>query len=464
MRWIWMTLCLAMAGPAFADESERALDAIARSEWEISGVPGLAYAVFEDGRIQSGAQGVVRAGQDTGVTADTPFALGSISKSFTALAILQLEEAGQVELDGAVSAYLPAFEAAPGRSITLRQLLSHTSGYSTSQGNVNPDGAAILQDRVAQIATWQTSHAPGEHWEYSNANYVVLGAVIETVSGRDYADYIEAEILTPLGMQHSRVADGRADPAMATPHVPWFGSRRALPGQLPDPASAPAGGVIASAQDVALYLGMMMNGQDDLITAEHKALMMRPASDAAPFYGLGWYVDTRNGSVSHTGTTPGGETLALMRPDEGRAVVVLVNASSGLGFGETGRLRYAVALAAFGETLAPDGGVWGRKLLTLMFWILPPLFLAGIAIAWLKRAGLRAKTGVSGMFSLWFPLPVSLALAWVSLFLIPALFGISLSTLALYQPDWVIALWATAVTGLAWALFRLGVYFAPGRH
>jgi CubicO group peptidase (beta-lactamase class C family) len=463
MRWILMTLIGALSGLAMADTGADSIADLARSEWQRSDAPGMAYAVIDADGILAGGQGEIRMGSGDPVTADTPFALGSISKSFTALAILQQVEAGQVELDAPVGTYLPAFSESPGRDITLRQLLSHTSGYSTIQGNVHPAQTDTLQDRVAEIARWQTGHAPGTHWEYSNANYLILGAVIEAVSGQDYGAFVEAEILAPLGMTQSRVADGSADPDMAVPHVPFFGTRRGLDDQVLDGSTAPAGGIIASARDVALYLAMMMNGEDDLISAEHKALMMRPASEASPFYGLGWGVDPYSGTISHTGTTPGVETLAMMRPDEGRAVVVLVNASSALGFGETARLRYAIAQPTLGLDYQPDGGIWGRKLLTLMFWLLPPLFLLALVIAWTKRAGLRAKSGLSGLFSLWFPLPVSLALAWVSLFLIPGLFGISLSTLAVYQPDWVISLWATAVTGLVWAVFRLGVYYAPRR-
>jgi hypothetical protein len=87
--------------------------------------------------------------------------------------------------------------------------------------------------------------------------------------------------------------------------------------------------------------------------------------------------------------------------------------------------------------------------------------------AWFRRAGLRAKSGVFGAFSLWFPLLMSLALAWVCVWLIPQLFGVGLSTFSLYQPDFVVLLVATAVTGVIWAVFRLGVFYigkaSPGR-
>ena len=464
MRWFFTAFLWVVSSAALASDN---LEASVRTEWEASGVPGMAYAVLDSEGIQAGAFGEIRDGSSTPVTADTPFAIGSISKSFTALAILQMVEAGQVELDARISIYLPEFAGGPAEAVTLRQLLSHTSGFSTRQGNVDHDSSdaseTVLRDTVTQMAAWQPNHEPGLSWAYSNANYLILGAVIEAVTGHTYADYIEREILTPLGMDNSRVADGTSHPDMAVPHVPWFRSWRALEEAGRDRLYAPAGGVIASARDLALYLGMMLNGQDDLISAEHKTLMMTPVGGVASFYGLGWYTDTQNGLVSHTGLTPGVETLAMMRLDEGTAAIVFVNASGGLGFHETGRVRYAVALEALGMEYQPDGGVWGRRGLTLSFWILPVLFVVGTIVAWAKRAGLRAKSGLNGAFSLWFPLLVSLVLAWVCLSLIPGLFGVSLSTLSIYQPDWVLSLWASAITGLVWAVFRLCVYYTPAK-
>ncbi len=112
------------------------IDDFIASEMPVSGVPGLAYAVVADGEIKTvGARGVVRMGGDKAVTPDTPFNTGSISKSFTALAVMQLVEAGKVGLDTEVSHYLAVFSGRPAGAITIRQLLSHTSGLSTFQGN-----------------------------------------------------------------------------------------------------------------------------------------------------------------------------------------------------------------------------------------------------------------------------------------------------------------------------------------
>ncbi|MBX3479794.1 MAG: beta-lactamase family protein [Caulobacter sp.] len=433
--------------------------AVIAREMPASGAPGLAFAIVRDGTVVTGACGLARLGTDRRVTPDTPFLLGSISKSFTAMAVLQLVEAGKVDLDAEVSRYLPVFRGRPGQAITIRQLLSHTSGWSTLQGNQPRKGKGGDEDelarRVAEMAQWTPAKAPGERWAYSNANYLILGAVIEAVSGQSYQAYVESRILKPLGMDHSFVVDGRAHDDMATGHLPWFGGKRPLDDSRPVRSAAPAGGVVASAGDLARYLAVMMNGRDDVISAGHKALMMRPAGKASPFYGLGWFIDAKRGRVSHSGTSPGVETLATLVPGEKTGVVVLVNAGGGVGFGETTRLREGLTARALGGSWAGDGGRWGQKALFASLVLLPVIFLLCMVWAWFHRRALRAKSGLFGLFSLWFPLLTTTAIAVAVLFVIPDLLGVSAATLRMFQPDLALTLTAIAVTGVGWAVFRL---------
>ena len=464
MRYFWAVILLAVFIASPSNATPPSLDDLAASELETSGLPGVAYAIVDNGAVTSGAHGTAELRTDKTLTPDTPFLIGSISKSFTATAILQLVEAGDVELDRKLSQYLAGFQGTPAEAITIRQLLSHSSGYSTRQGNDpharEAGGENALSRQVERLATWSPVYAPGTRWDYSNANYTLLGGVIEAVSGSPYDRYIEANILAPIGMKNSFVADSGDLETVATGHTPWFGGKRPVQTFTPSRASAPAGGIIASANDLALYLGVLLNGEDDVISAENKALMMRPASDQSPYYGLGWALDPQGEVVYHAGTSPGTETLAILKPSEGKGVVVLVNAGSGMGFGETANLINAISAAAFEQPYRPVGGTWGRKSLFLMFAALPLVFGIGAIQAWLGRAGLRAKSGAFGAFSLWFPLLMTAALAWVTISLIPGLFGVSISTLGVFSPDLAIVLFATAVTGVLWAVFRLGVYYS----
>ena len=438
------------------------VDDVIDSEMGASGAPGLAYAVVTDGDITSaGARGVVELGGDEEVTPDTPFLTGSISKSFTALSVMQLVEADRVDLDAAVHGYLDGFTSDPAGTITVRQLLDHTSGYSTWQGNTAPTdltgGEHELAERVEHLADVTPAHAPAQRWEYSNANYQILGRVVEVVSGQSYQSYVTEHILQPIGMRDSFVADGEVHANMATGHRPWFGTKRPLSDNQTQLGTAPQGGIIASATDVARFLQTMMNGRADVLSAEGKAEMMRPASAASPFYGLGWFVDSSNGTVWHSGSSPGFETLATMSPSGNDAVVVLVNSGSGVGFGETTQLRNAITAQALGLAYDGEGSRLSQKALFIALVLLPGVYTLSMVWAWRHRADLRAKAGAFGLFSLWFPLLTTVAAAWVIVDLVPRLFGTPLTNTMLYQPDLALALIATAATGVVWAVFRLTV-------
>lgn len=466
MRYLLTFVILGVFSAFYASGEPHSLDEIIAFELDAAGLPGVAYAALDNGKSVSGAEGLVDVRTGKAITPDTPFQLASISKSFTAVAILQLIESGRAELDGEVSLYLDVFQDSPGGGITLRQLLGHTSGYSTRQGNEidveNAGSADALTRQVALIASWAPAYEPNSRWDYSNANYVLLGAVIEAISGLKYDQFVEAKILEPIGMMNSFVSDGRTYDNVAIGHKPWFGRKRPTKDveTKTTRASAPGGGVIASANDLALYLDMLLNGENDIISAESKKLMMQPVSDQSPFYGLGWMLNPQNGTVYHSGTNPGVETIAIMVPTERKGVVVLVNAGSGMGFGETGNLINGVAAYALGWDFVRDQSGWGRKFLFLTFVLSPLLFIIGAIQVCLKPEGLRAKSGLIGVFSLWFPLFMTIALAWISVSLIPNLFGVSLRTLSVFSPDFSIILLTTAVTGLFWATCRLLIYYS----
>ncbi|MBT8239783.1 MAG: beta-lactamase family protein [Acidimicrobiia bacterium] len=446
------------AGAAVAPVEEFIVD-----EMSASGVPGLAYAVVGDGEVTTiGAYGVTEEDGEN-VTAETPFQIGSISKSFTALAVMQLVEAGEVRLDAEISKYLDGFSGQMAGTITVRQLLSHTSGFSTLQGNTShtdtTGGNDELTLRVDVLAEAGLDHQPGDRWEYSNANYQILGRLVEVVSGQDYQTYVTDNILEPVGMKHSFVADGEVHDDMATGHRPWFGTKRPLSENATDRGTAPQGGIVASASDLALYMQMMMNDEDDVLSAEGKAEMMRPASAASPFYGFGWYLDTGKGTVWHSGLVPGSEAVATLVPSEREGVVVLVNANSGLGFGETTQLRNGVTARALGFDYDGEGSRWSQKALFVGLVALPFIYLLSMIWAWRRRDEIRAKTGGFGMFSLWFPLLSTLVAAWVILWLVPTLFGSPIGNLLLFAPDFGLALIFTAAFGLLWAVFRLAVAY-----
>lgn len=457
---------LASIGSASATSSQT--DAFIEGELSRSAAPGLAYAQVENGEITAEGFGERIQGSGESVTSDTAFPIGSVTKSFTALAIMQLVEAEKLTLEDRVSQHLSGFTNSSAHGVTVRQLLNHTSGYSTVQGNSRMGDAEASQlglgKYAEQLGQIGPVNAPGVVWEYSNANYQILGAVIEQASGQRYADYIERRIFKPLGMRNSSVLIESYPADMVTGHRPWFGSVRAYDGDEGYSINAPAGGIVATAEDMGRYLAMWLNGEDDVVSASTKAKMMTASGPASPSYGLGWSIDNESGSVYHTGLVPGAEALISIKPAEKKGVVVLVNANGGLGFADIWYLIGGVEARALGEPHDDDGSRWGSKIAYLSIVILPPLFLLFAIVSWRRRSSLVAKTeSMSGKLSLWLPLFAMLALAWFMIWPLPRIFGGTIATLQLYQPDFAWCLIATAILAPIWALLRLALAYSNSR-
>ena len=467
MAFFWryllaIPLVFALGVGLAASDDSASIDAFAEAELARSGVPGVAYATVKDGEIVADARGEKLAGSGDAITPDTPFLIGSISKSFTAVAIMQLVEAGQIDLDGQIGDYLPEFADAAGGAVSPRELLSHTSGFSTVLGNSrhNESGAENdLDKHIEWLATHELVFEPRTGWQYSNANFQILGRLIEVVSGRDYATYIEAEIMAPLAMTNSSVSDGGPPPeGMAVAHRPWFTGHSPFPLEGTGRVNAAAGGLFSSANDLALFLAMMLNGEDDIINAASKAEMLQPVTPV-DFYGLGWFINGEQGTAFHGGLVAGTETLATLKPSDGSATVVLVNANGGVGFGETHALRNGITAEALGLDYAGEPSRFWTQVTYLTVMLLPLIFVIATFVAWRQRAVLAAKTGAFAMFSLWFPVIAMGVMAWMLAIQIPEWFGGNLGTMKLFQPDFGWAMQLAAITGPLWAIARLVITY-----
>lgn len=191
-------------------------------------------------------------------TPQTPWLMGSVTKSFTALAARQLAQAGKLDLDAAVQTYLPEFRLADPQaaaSITVRNLLNHTSGISNVEGDqpYMHSPQSTYEQVLSNLAHYQPAEPPGAKYEYSNLNYVLLGQVIASVSGQTYVDYVERNILAPLNMSYSTFEDYHGLPRAASGNLIAYG----IPVPY-DEAHVPvmngASNLTATAEDMAHYL------------------------------------------------------------------------------------------------------------------------------------------------------------------------------------------------------------------
>ncbi|WP_285475433.1 serine hydrolase domain-containing protein [Actinoplanes sp. NBRC 101535] len=357
---------LPAAAPAVAVGPARAaaVGAAIETRLEAGRVPAAAYAVVIDATVIVGAHG-------DGVTASTPFLLGSVSKSFTALSVLQLAERGQVRLDDPVTRYLPWFRTADPVSVpTVRQLLDQTSGLPTAAGVAGlRDTDRTLEQRVRAIAGVTPTAAPGETFQYCNLNYATLGLLVQEVSGMSYADYLRVNVLEPLDMTGTYTSVGQARAAgLERATVPWFGVQvrreaTAFAGALPD------GYLVSTAEDMGHYLQMQIDGGTyrgrSILSADLVALMRQtatatPQDAAAPGtdgYALGLATGTVGGTalVAHQGDVTGFHSDLALLPDRDQGLVVLT-AQNAFLLENDAAYRAGLGVLAGAET--PEFGFW----------------------------------------------------------------------------------------------------------
>jgi CubicO group peptidase (beta-lactamase class C family) len=320
-------------------------------------VPGAQLAIHHDGVTRAAAAGVLEFGTDRPVTADTAFPVGSITKSFTATVAMILSADGDVDLDDPVSD-ASAELGETGAAITLRHLLSHTSGLAASHGRGEAPAATLRRHVLEHICREDLILAPGAGFSYSNSGYAMTGHLIEAITGMPWAEALEMILLRPLSIEPALVGGpeaglGTGTRPVATGHAVSLALGRTVPVRQERTAGdAPAGALAVSASDlVALGLLHIGRGDPHLLPADHAAQMRRPVPGALPF-GLadGWGL----GLATYEHETPGGPALWAGHDGngEGTACFLRINPADG----------WVIALTANGST----GGALWRDVLGLL--------------------------------------------------------------------------------------------------
>src|SRR5579859_4734166 len=203
------------------------LDAFLSDKRRALCLPGLAITIVQYGRIVY-QRGLGNAGPSRAMTPQTPMIIGSLSKSFTALAVMQLVEAGKLVLDDPVQYHVPWFclaDADAAASITVRHLLTHTSGISRYAGRALLGGHSgkTIEQSMRGLHNLRLSLPIGT-FQYSNTNYLILGLIVEVVSGQAFGTYVQQHIFGPLGMLNSYIREDSAlRGGLASGHRWWFG-------------------------------------------------------------------------------------------------------------------------------------------------------------------------------------------------------------------------------------------------
>ena len=316
-------LCLAFWGKiVLATEISVDYEAISTQiarDVEENHIPGMAVCVVDkDGVIFEETYGNC-------TSIEQPFIIGSMSKSFTAISIMQLQEQGRIDLDDSISQYIDASEwfinSTDSNEITIRELLNQTSGIDTYQ----------------TFGKLERTDSYGTH-VYANANYGLLGLIIETVSGMSYEDYVTENIFNPLGMDNSAASLEKAkEKGLIEGYRNYFGIPVAGEADYPEAihngswTNVPAGYISSSCSDMGKYLQMYLNDGEDIVNGESiKSVLYDnvPVNNGTYYYGMGWMYSEEMYSqpiLWHAGLVENYTSNMFILPEEGIAVVVLVN-------------------------------------------------------------------------------------------------------------------------------------------
>ena len=477
-------IALMVLGPvsATADDGPdlAAIDRYVRSEMDAQRIPGLALGIVQGDRIVhvQGFGEADRSGRE--VTPQTPFLIGSVTKSFTALAIMQLSEAGRLQLDAPVQRYLPWWRVAdPNAStlITIRHLLYQVSGLSKATGNAYATSGdthdSALEDRVRALRDAELTEPVGTTWQYSNANYWTLGMIVQAVSGQSYETYVQQHIFNPLQMGNSYTSGTEAvQHGLPTGHRYWYGFPVAS--ELPfDRGGLGSQGLSSSAQDMTGYLSLYLNGgrhgATTLVSPAGAAELQRagvPTGLDGVSYAMGWDVGRIHGTttISHDGSGFDSHANVLLIPDRGWGVVVMENGENSPDEFFGSRRMTGIANGVAGMLIGEDPSTTSSS---RSLWVVYGVVLGILAIqvagmvrsvrtirTWQTVPSRRPTGALRIAVRVGLPLLVSWTWALLVLVGLPQVIRAPLPAVLMGLPDLGYPLVASAVLAFGWGLAR----------
>lgn len=405
IRWIILfciCLCILALGVGFftvkattnsTETDFAAIDTYVERQMKIDGIPGLALAIVRGDEIVHlrGFGTASPSGQP--VTAQTPFMIGSVTKPITAMAIMQLLDAGKIELDAPVQQYLPWFKTADNKlsaRVTVLHLLNQTSGFGNLQGvsYLAGDGQDTVEQRVREALAQGFPEPLGVH-VYSNLNYATLGLIVEAISGQPYEVYAQEHIYTLLDMKNTfNSKDEAMAHGMARGHNVVFGFPVPT-NTLHFPNSLGEGSTISSAEDLAHFLIAHLNEgrYEDNILISPAVIELLHQPPAGEEYYLGLRVGEFNGLpiLNHGGDQLDFHSDIIMNIDQKWGIVVLENTNAFLKapLGANSRISRGVTSLLLGAE--PAGGV-GLRLASAISSVVIVIFTA-LLVRSLMRLG-----------------------------------------------------------------------------
>ncbi|NUW43666.1 serine hydrolase domain-containing protein [Nonomuraea rhodomycinica] len=314
--------------PKAGEPTAAAIDAYVRDYAERTGLPGAVVAVTKGDRVVHVA-GYGHTADGKAITKDTPMPLASLSKSFTALAVLRLADQHKISLDAPVRSYLPEFTMADPRAgkITVRQLLQQTSGMSDRTfPELTLPAPDTLKDAVAMLRTAPLATAPGTKMAYHNPNYAVAARLAEVVAGVPFGDYLATSVFRPLGMTSTTTVNTTRDlPGGGAGYIRAYGQvvERAHPKWFLNGSF----GVVSTADDLARWL-IAQNGSSRAVPERTIRTAQTPSGVGGSTYGMGWQSGKTAGGapeLQHTGWLLTHNSAQTVLPGSRYGIAVVTN-------------------------------------------------------------------------------------------------------------------------------------------
>ena len=309
-------------------------------------IPGVAIGILRNGETYSAGFGVTNVDHPLPVTDETLFQIGSISKTFTCLALMRLVERGVLDLHAPVRTYLPDFKVADEQvsvGTTLWHLLTHTSGWVGDLFEDTGAGDDAMAKYMAIMADQEQLAPLGEVWSYNNAGFYLAGHLIEQVTGQRYEETMQELVFDPLGLTRCFFGPGDViTHRFATGHGGGSEPHVRRPWPLPR-AVYPAGGIVCDVKELLRYARFQMGdgtvekeGEESVRVVQPETMALMHAPQASRWgekqqIGLSWFIDDVGGvrQLSHSGGTVGQVSQLTIVPERGFALATLTNADTG---------------------------------------------------------------------------------------------------------------------------------------
>jgi len=358
---------LATVSPARAGDTtlDKRISEYVEKTMQEAHIPGLSLVIVDKGRTVIRCYGVADLSTGRKVTATTLFELGSCSKAFTALAVLDLEHRGMIHLDDAVATYLPwlhFYYQQQEVPVTLRQLLHHTSGIAwTSLSKIPQDSSAgALENTVKALDGETLSHLPGKRYEYATVNYDILALVVQKVSGLPFETVLQERILDPLDLRATSIGTPKDRSRLASGYKMGFFRPRAFHAPVFRGNNA-AGYIVSDAQDMARWLDFQLGMDSSTLYPLARMTQQRDETVALhgmSSYAMGWDIALDGtGEISHGGLNPNYTAWLGFKPGGKTGVAVLSNSNSSFTATIGGNVLKLLAGGAVQKEFNADDGV-----------------------------------------------------------------------------------------------------------